>query len=52
LRGYLDEQWDATLDAAGYPKTPPPGVAQPAAKPIVTPVPEGAPEAPPATPAQ
>lgn len=39
LRGYLDEQWDATLDAAGYPRTPPPGVAKPAAKPIVTPVP-------------
>jgi glutaredoxin len=51
LKGYLDEQWDATLDAAGYPKTALPGVAKPAAKPtIVTPAPaEGQP---PATPAQ
>ena len=55
LRGYLDNDWDAALDAAGYPKTPAPGVAKPVAKPIVTPVsqPEGGqPEAPPAAPAQ
>ena len=40
LRGYLDEQWDTALDAAGYPRTPVPGAAQPANKPIVTPAPQ------------
>jgi hypothetical protein len=39
LRGYLDEQWDTALDAAGYPRTPVPGVSQPPAKPVVTPAP-------------
>lgn len=36
LSGYLDTAWDAALDNAGYPKTPPPGVkpqAQQPAKP-------------------
>jgi glutaredoxin len=32
LRGYLESEWDSALDAAGYPRTPPPGV-KPAAKP-------------------
>jgi glutaredoxin len=26
LKGYLDTEWDAALDAAGYPRTPPPGM--------------------------
>lgn len=26
LKGYLESTWDAALDAAGYPRTPPPGV--------------------------
>jgi glutaredoxin len=26
LRGYLDSQWDAELDAAGYPRSPAPGM--------------------------
>ncbi|HUP93673.1 MAG TPA: glutaredoxin family protein [Burkholderiales bacterium] len=26
VRGYLEGEWDAALDAAGYPRTPPPGV--------------------------
>jgi hypothetical protein len=53
LRGYLDNDWDTALDAAGYPKTPAPGVAKPVAKPVVTPVaPEGQAEEPPAAPAQ
>ena len=25
LKGYLESEWDATLDNAGYPKSPPPG---------------------------
>jgi hypothetical protein len=25
LKGYLDTAWDAALDTAGYPRTPPPG---------------------------
>jgi len=25
IKGYLDTEWDAALDAAGYPRTPPPG---------------------------
>jgi hypothetical protein len=25
LKGYLESDWDAALDSAGYPKTPPPG---------------------------
>jgi len=40
IKGYLDSQYDAALDAAGYPRTPPPGskpaataAAKPAAKP-------------------
>jgi glutaredoxin len=32
LRGYLESEWDSTLDAAGYPRTPPPG-AKSVAKP-------------------
>lgn len=34
LKGYLESTWDAALDAAGYPRTPPPGAkkAQPAPK--------------------
>ena len=32
IKGYLESDWDAALDGAGYPKTPPPGV-KPAAKP-------------------
>jgi glutaredoxin len=35
VTGYLDTEWDAALDAAGYPRTPPPGMkvqAQQAAK--------------------
>ncbi len=31
LRGYLDTDWDSALDAAGYPRTPPPGVKSQAA---------------------
>ena len=26
LKGYLDTAWDAALDSAGYPRTPPPGM--------------------------
>jgi hypothetical protein len=26
LKGYLDTAWDAALDTAGYPRTPPPGL--------------------------
>jgi glutaredoxin len=35
VRGYLESEWDAALDFAGYPRTPPPGVKPkgPAAKP-------------------
>ncbi|HEX2829996.1 MAG TPA: glutaredoxin family protein [Burkholderiales bacterium] len=36
LKGYLDTEWDAALDSAGYPRTPPPGMkheAHPAQKP-------------------
>lgn len=29
LRGYLASEWDAALDAAGYPRTPPPGFKPP-----------------------
>jgi glutaredoxin len=32
VKGYLDSQYDSALDAAGYPRTPPPGY-KPAAKP-------------------
>ena len=35
LKGYLDETWDSALDAAGYPRTAPPGMkpqVQPTAK--------------------
>lgn len=43
LKGYLDTDWDAALDAAGYPRTAPPGMkpqAQaPAAKPAEKPAP-------------
>jgi glutaredoxin len=39
IKGYLAQEWDAALDSAGYPRTPPPGMmAQPqasAAKPDV-----------------
>jgi len=31
IKGYLDSQYDSALDAAGYPRTPPPGY-KPAAK--------------------
>ena len=33
LKGYLDSDWDAALDAAGYPRTPPPGMKAPVSKP-------------------
>jgi len=26
VRGYLEGEWDAALDAAGYPRSPPPGI--------------------------
>jgi hypothetical protein len=29
LKGYLESEWDTTLDAAGYPRTPPPGFKPP-----------------------
>jgi glutaredoxin len=29
LKGYLDTAWDAALDSAGYPKSPPPGYKPP-----------------------
>ena len=29
LKGYLDTTWDAALDTAGYPRTPPPGLKKP-----------------------
>lgn len=32
VKGYLESEWDAALDVAGYPRTAPPGV-KPAAKP-------------------
>lgn len=34
LKGYLETTWDAALDSAGYPRTPPPGMkkAEPPAK--------------------
>ena len=31
IKSYLESEWDAALDSAGYPRTPPPG-AKPAAK--------------------
>jgi glutaredoxin len=41
IKGYLDSQYDSALDAAGYPRTPPPGLKPaakpPAAKPAETP---------------
>jgi hypothetical protein len=53
LRGYLDTDWHTALDAAGYPKTPQPGVAKPVPKPVVTPVAsEGQLEGTPPAPAQ
>jgi glutaredoxin len=33
LKGYLESDWDAALDSAGYPKTPPPGVKPKAQQP-------------------
>lgn len=33
IKGYLEGEWDAALDIAGYPRTPPPGY-RPAAKPV------------------
>ena len=36
LTGYLESQWDTTLDTAGYPRTAPPLAAKPAAKPPAT----------------
>ena len=30
LTGFEDSQWNSALDAAGYPKTAPPGSAKPA----------------------
>jgi hypothetical protein len=33
LTGYLQGEWDNALDAAGYPRTAPPGTAKPAPKP-------------------
>ncbi len=50
LKGYLETSWDASLDAAGYPKQPAPGyvapkpVAAPAPKPPVAPPPALVPE--------
>ena len=29
LKGYLEGEWDTTLDSAGYPRTPPPGFKPP-----------------------
>ena len=59
LKGYLENSWDNTLDAAGYSRQPAPGyaapkpVAAPAAKPVPAPQ-AGAPEnaTPPPAPAQ
>ena len=46
LIGYLETDWDKALDAAGYPKTAPPGVAaKAAAKPAAKPAPEAKPPA-------
>ena len=33
LKGYLDTDWDAALDAAGYPASRPPGMKPPVSKP-------------------
>jgi hypothetical protein len=32
VKGYNESRWQATLDEAGYPKTPPPRVTAPAAR--------------------
>ncbi len=35
IKGYLESDWDNALDAAGYPRTPPPGVKA-TVKPVAT----------------
>ena len=40
LKGYLDTAWDGALDAAGYPKTPPPGMKPPPASAAAKPTPD------------
>lgn len=42
LKGYLDTDWDAALDAAGYPRTAPPGTKAKASPPAVANKPENA----------
>ncbi|HEV7822003.1 MAG TPA: glutaredoxin family protein [Burkholderiales bacterium] len=42
LKGYLASDWDATLDAAGYPASAPPGSKPPAKPPADAAVPPGA----------
>ncbi|MBI2508723.1 MAG: glutaredoxin family protein, partial [Betaproteobacteria bacterium] len=51
LKGYLESEWDSTLDAAGYPRTAIAG-SKPAPKPAAAPEPKPAPAAPPPVPAQ
>lgn len=43
LKGYLETSWDASLDAAGYPRQPVPGYVAP--KPAAAPAPKPAPQA-------
>lgn len=50
LKGYLETDWDSTLDSAGYPRTASPGYKPPVIKPAA-PAPAAAPLAPPASPA-
>jgi glutaredoxin len=45
LKGYLDTDWDAALDAAGYPRTAPPGMKPQAQAPAAKPAEKAAPGA-------
>lgn len=47
LKGYLESEWDSTLDSAGYPRTAAPGYKPPATKPAA----QAPAAAPPASPA-
>lgn len=46
LKGYLEASWDASLDAAGYPRQPVPGYVAPKPAPAPAPKPPAAPAAP------
>ena len=52
LKGYLESEWDSTLDLAGYPRTPPIGYKAPPRAPEPKPAPPPPPSAVPSSPAE